>query len=61
MYFLKKILFTPENRSDKQCVYRNDDHERVDQSSKFHDCFVPGRGHINHVLKMHYIFKKFLL
>ena len=37
MYFLKKIVFTPEKRPDKQCVYRNDDYERVDQSSKFHD------------------------
>ena len=38
-------------------VCSNDDHGRVYQNCKF----VLGRGHISHVVKMHYFFKNILL
>ena len=68
--FFKIVISIPRLDSHKlsTCtglVYSNDNEERVYLNCKFHDpgvvVLVLGRGHISHIVKMHYFFKNLLL
>ena len=59
--FLRKSSLLPGTDQTKQ-VCSNDDQGKVYQNCNFHDpgaeVLVLGRGHMNHVMKMHYSFLK---